>query len=304
MRKVLSLVLVLCMGACLVACGCGNSDYKEQKVTYKGLFEVTCVNDEIICDKDYYTKPDNLIITLEVENIGKKDEVFANYSNIIASQDGKGLNSSFLKGKNGKPYGYNSNKTIKKGDTATIKYAWQLDNPEDDVIVSFNGYMMNSGAGKMTFKVKGRQTKENINYAESSKKEYESKQKIKEGDLENCKVTVPKGWTARSLSSFSISMEKNKKKDEPSNIISVESHTTKVANTKSEAENKALDFKMKKSAVKEYKVAGKTFYGVEPTEHQFYLFGKASNGQKIVIDGMGISYKKAKGILNKNIKVK
>ncbi len=306
MRRVLGLFLVICMSVCFVACGSGsnNSNYKEQKVTYKDNFEVTCVNDEVVCCKDYYTKPDNLIITLEVENISDKDEKFATFANIIAKQGDKSLAGSFLKDKNGKPYSDSANKTIKSGDTATIKYAWQLDNPNGDVVVDFKGYVSGAGAGKMTFKVKGRQTKENAKYQAQSKKEFESRQKIRNAELDSCKVTIPDGWTVRNVSEYSVNMEKDKKQNEPSKIVSVQSYSTKVSNAKSEAENKAINFGDKKGAVKEYKIAGKKFYGVEPTDNQFYLYGKASNGNKIQIDGMGIAYKDAKSILNKNIKFK
>ena len=306
MRKVLSLVLVLCMGACLVACGSSksSSNYKEQKVTYKDKFEVTCTNDEVVCNKEYTHKPDVLVVTLKVKNIGKKDDSFASVANIIPKQGEELLTMADITDKNGKILSSNASDTIKKGKTATIKYGWNLENHKDDVIVNFDGYIIDADAGKMTFKVKGKQSKENAKYEEESKKEYESRQKMKDLDSAAFKITVPKEWTAIESTDDSIKIEANKEVEGVSPNIKVNSYDFGEKNVKKRAFDGAKAFKIKKGDVKTYKVNGKTFYGFEPVDDQFYLYGKASNGNNIEIDGMHISYKNAKKLLNKNITIK
>ncbi len=305
MRRVLSLILVLCMGACLVACGSSkSSDYKKQKVTYKGKFEVTCTNDEVVCNKEYTNKPDVLVVTLEVKNIGKKDDSFASVANILPKQGEELLSLADLEDKKGKNISSNANDKIKKGETATIKYGWNLENHKDDVIVNFDGYMMDSDAGKMTFKVKGKQSKENAKYEQESKKEYESKQKMKDLDCAAFKAIVPKGWTAIESTDDYIKIESNKEVGGVSPNITVNSYDFGEKNVKKRSFDGAKAFKIKKGDVKTYKVNGKTFYGFEPVDDQFYLYGKASNGNNIEIDGMHISYKNAKKLLNKNITIK
>ncbi len=308
MRRIIGLLLVLCMGACLVACGSSNkeasddADYKQQKVTYKGNFEVTCINDEIVCDKASSLKPDNIVITLEVKNIGKKDEKFSSYANVFAKQGKDILYSAYLKDKKDKTYSFYRDQIIKSGDTATLKYDYKLNNHKDDVVLEFSGYTQGSEAGKMKFKTEGRQTKQNANYEESSKREYESREKIKEGKFKSCTVTVPKGWVARSLSTVAISMEKEK--DGPSQIISVQAYDTKIASAKAEAKRYLANFGNKKLKIKKYAIDGKTCYGFEPTDNQFYIYAKSSKGGRVEIDGMGISYKEAKKVIDKNIDIK
>ncbi len=309
MKKIVSLLLVLVMGACLVACGStekgasSDPNYKQQKVTYKKLFEVTCINDEVVCNKDMPNKPDALVITLKVKNIGKNDQKFATIANINAKQGDQSIFSAYLKDKKGKPYQYYADQIIKPGETSIIKYDWKLVNHEDDVVALFQGYTVAHSAGKMTFKTKGRQTKDNAKYEKESKKEYESKLKVKDADIGAAKVTVPEGWFARSVSSFAVGLEKIKKKGS-TEIISVNASSMKIDSAKAEAKRYMANFGDDKMKIKTYKVDGKTCYGFEPNDTQFYIYGKSSDNQRIEIDGMGIGYKDAKSVIDKNVKIK
>ena len=309
MRKVLSLVLIACLGVCLVACGSSKEgassdpDYKEQKVTYKDHFQVTCINDQVVCNKEMPNKPDVLVVTFEVKNIGKTDEKFSTFANINAKQGDESIYSAYLKDKKGKPYEYYADQIVKAGDTTTIKYDYKLANHEDDVVLNFNGYTVAGDAGKMTFKVKGRQTKQNAKYEEESKKEYESKAKIKEADIGAAKITVPKGWFARSVSTYGMSLEKIKDEG-PTQIISFSTSTLKIDNAKSEAKRYMANFGDNKTKIKTYKIDGQTCYGFEPVDTQFYIYAKSSDNERVEMDGMGISYKDAKSVLDKCVDIK
>ena len=297
MKKIIALLLVLCMGVCLVACGSNNGasndpDYKQQKVTYKKSFEVTCINDEVVCDKDSLKKEDDLVLTLEVKNIGDKAQRFSSIANMNATQGKKTIYPGSLKDKKGKPIIYQANKVIKKGKTATIKYDWKLDNHKDDVVVKFNAFLAGNDAGKMTFEIEDRQTEENAKYEKESKKEYESKSKIKKVDLKTVKVSIPKGWIANNTSKSYTSIEKIT--DGPIEVVSISAPSVKVKNIKTEAKKYKKNFHDKKMK----------FYGFEPTSTQFYLFGKAANGKRIEISGVGLSYKEAKKVIDKSVKIK
>ena len=308
MNRIIGLVLVVAMCLGLVACGCSSKDassdpnYKEQEVTYKGDFDVKCINDEIVCDNTFAGKADYIVITLEVKNISKKSKMFTSYANINAKQGKETLYLGNLKDKKGKPYYEKRSKKIKPGKTVTLKYDYKLANHKDDVIVNFDSYLVGNGAGKMKFKVEGRESKEFAKYEKESKKEYESNAKFKKVDMKACKITVPKGWTIRNASKNYSSIQKDGK--DQSKSISVSSPSTKISNAKAEAKKYRKNFNDKKIKIKEYKVDGKTFYGFEPTNTQFYIYGKSSNGYRVEISGMEIGYKDAKNIVDNNIKIK
>lgn len=308
MNRVIGLILVLTLSLGLVACGSSSKDassdpnYKEQEVTYKGDFDVKCINDEIVCGDEFSGKADYLVITLDVKNISKEKKRFTSYANMNAKQGKKTLNLGNLKDKKGKPYYYYRDQYIKPGKTATLKYDYKLENHKDDVVVKFDGFVVGTGAGKMTFETEGRKTKEYAKYEAESKKEHESQAKIKKVDMNACKVTVPKGWIFKNTSKTYTNMQKDKK--DTFNTISVSTTSTKIKSAKKEAKAYRKNFKDKKLKVKSYKVDGNTFYGFEPTGDQFYLYGKSSKGYRVEISGMGISYKDAKGIIDKNITIK
>lgn len=308
MRKIVCLIIVLAMCLGLVACGTSEDgasndpNYKKQDVTYKDGFDVKCINDEIVCEDEFSGKADYLVITLDVKNIGKEDKKFAPYAHIIAKQGKETLTLGNLKNEKGKPYYNDRNKIIKPDKTLTLKYDYKLANHKDDVVVNFDSYLVGNGAGKMKFKVEGRESKEFAKYEKESKKEYESNAKIKKVDMKACKITVPKGWTIRNASKNYSSIQKDGKNQSKS--ISVSSPSTKISNAKAEAKKYRKNFNDKKIKIKEYKVDGKTFYGFEPTNTQFYIYGKSSNGYRVEISGMEIGYKDAKNIIDNNIKIK
>lgn len=307
MKKLLAIIMVT--GVCLSLVGCGGSkdgqsaapDYTVQKVVYDDAFEIECINDEVICDKQSSSKSDNLVITVNVKNIGKKDSKITSVANIMARQDMMTLYSSSLKDKKGNFYSFYRDQIIKPGKTKTFKYAWKLEDSKEKVIVDFRGYTTATKGGKMAFKVDGRQSKENAKYVAESKKEYESKTKIKEAKLTNCDVVVPEGWFARSVSDTRLEMQK--KADGPTQIVAITSYNFKLPKgPEAEAKKYVKNFNNSKLKVKKYKVAGKTFYGFEPVDTQFYIYGQASNGGRIEVSGMQISWKDAKKVVEKMIK--
>lgn len=309
MRKIISLFLILTMCVGLVACGSNiatsKPGYKEQKVTYKKLFEVTCVNDEIICEKDSIIKADDLVLTLNVKNISDSDRKFSSVSYFDVKQGDKPLYPASYKNKKGKLYSSYENKVIEDGDTMTIKYAWQLKDHDDDVVVNFINKKTGATVGKMKFKVKGRQTGENISYEKESKREYKDKLKIKKVKLKSCTVKVPKGWFVRSKTSNNVSLQKKTKNpDGVIKSISVNSFGVKVKNAKAEAKRRASFFSVNKKDVKEFTVDGKTCYGFNASDHQFEILGKSSKGYGFEISGTGIGYDEAKSIIDKSIEIK
>ena len=309
MKKILSLLMILALSvACLVGCGSKNDneidpDYTVQTVKYDGAFKITCIKDEVICDKDSSIKTDNLVITVKVKNIGKEDAKITSVANVITKQGDKTLYSSYLKDKKGKLFSFYRDQIIKKGEEKTLKYSWQLENSEDDVNVNFNGYVTGADAGVMKFKVKGRQTKEHEKYVAESKKEYESKAKVRSASLKACDVKVPDGWIIRSVSDSRIEMQKDKN-DGPTEILAITSYEMKIKSAKAEAERYIGNFNNSKLKVETYKIGGEKFYGFEPVDTQFYLYGVSSDGYRIEVTGMQVKYKDVKKILDKMIKVK
>lgn len=303
MRKIISLMLSLVVAAsCLAGCG-GGSNYKEQKVKYDGAFEITCVKDEIVCDTGSSVKTDNLVLTLAIKNIGKKDAKITSVANIITKQGDKILFSSNLRDKEGQLYSFYRDQIIPKGKTVKLKYAWQLSDSEKDVDVDFKGYVVGSDAGKMTFKVKGRETEYHAKYVKESKKEYESKSKIKEASLKALDVKIPDGWIIRTVSDSRVEMQKDNTSG-PTQIIAISSYSILTPKPKAEAERYIGNFNNSKLKVKKYKIAGENFYGFEPVDTQFYLYGKSSDNYRIEVSGMQVAYKDVKKLLNKMIKVK
>ena len=298
------------IGMCAGLVGCGSSsgedgaapDYTVQKVKYDGAFEITCIKDEVVCDKESSMKSDNLVITVNVKNIGKKESKITNSANVITKQGDRILYSSSLKDKKGNFFSFYRDQIIKPGKTKTFKYAWKLEDPKKDVVVEFNGYTTGTGAGKMKFKIAGRESKEHAKYAEESKKEYESKSNIKKASLKACDIKIPDGWFARTVSQTRVEIQK--KGDGPTQLIAVSSYSIKCDDPKAEAKKYVENFNNKKIKVNKYKVAGETFYGFEPLDTQFYLYGKSSDKDRIEISGFTMSWKDAKKIVNKMIKIK
>lgn len=308
MKRIIGLVLIFAMCLGLVACGSSNDEassdpnYKEQTVTYKGDFDVKCINDEIVCGKEFSGKADYIVLTFEVKNISKKDKVFTSYANMKAKQGKETLYLGNLKDKKGKPYYYYRSQKIKPGKTATLKYDYKLVNHKDDVVVNLDSFLVGNEAGKMKFKTEGRKTKEYAKYEAESEKEHESLAKIKKVDMNACKVSVPKGWIVRNASEYFTNMQKDKK--DSTEVITISTTSTKIDSSKAEAKKYRKNFNDKKLKLKSYKVDGEIFYGFEPSGKQFYLYGKSSKDYRIEISGMDIGYKEAKDVIDKSIKIK
>ncbi|MCR5737647.1 MAG: DUF5067 domain-containing protein [Eubacterium sp.] len=204
MKKGIAVLAVMAMTVAL--CACGSSEKKDSKgagkdskpaydvqtVTYKENFKVEIVGDEVIYNEE--DGSDNLIVDIKVTNIGKEAKTFTTVANITTKQGEESLGWSQLRDKDDNFVAtLNSDEEIQPGKSTTLKGGWIINDPEADVVIEFNGWAMESGAGNVTLKVAGRETKEHQSYVVEQESILAAKKEAKEADITAAVVKIPEG---------------------------------------------------------------------------------------------------------------
>jgi ribosomal protein S6 len=85
-----------------------------------------------------------------VTNIGKEAKIFTTVANITTKQGEESLGWSQLRDKDDNFVAtLNSEEEIKPGKSTTLKGGWILNDSETDVVIEFNGWVTESGAGNV-----------------------------------------------------------------------------------------------------------------------------------------------------------
>lgn len=309
MKKLLALVLALVLTFSLA--GCGSSDkkddkeaqaekYDSQEVTYEGNFKIKSTADEVTYNENDHT--DNLIVSFKITNIGKEDAKFSSIANIIVKQGEDSLGYSQLQDKDGKwVYSLDADEDIKAGESKDLKGAWILKDPEADVVVSFNGWGFESGAGDMTFKVAGTESEEHAAYVKEQESILAAKKETKEASINGADIKIIDGWYLDDSSEDSAKITKEDKDDGVTPYVEL-SYSTTWGNAKkwSKTMNKNYGGKCKIDSVK---VNGTNYVRMAINDSQFMLFADTKDGGAIRMYGMFINFKNAKKVIE-NITIK
>ncbi len=292
MKKVVTLVTVMAMTAALCACGSSGkkdskdakekSTYEVQKLTYEGNFEIEVVGDEVVFNEDDGT--DNIVVDLVVKNISKEAKSFTTVANINTKQGEESLGYSQLQDKDGNfIVTVNSDEEIKPGETAKLKCGYVLNDPETDVVISFNGWVTESGAGDATFKVAGRETEEHKAYVKEQESILEAKKTAKEADITGAVIKLPEG---PYFDEFDEKSAKIMVKEGESAYVEVEyseSWGTAKEWAKQMNENYGGDLK-----ISDKKIGDVNYTYMEITDSQYMLFADSGNGA-VQIYGMFVN---------------
>ncbi len=284
MKKGIAVFAVMAMTVALCACGSsGKKDskgdgkdskpaYDVQTVTYKDNFKVEIVGDEVIYNEEDGT--DNLIVDIKVTNIGKEAKIFTTVANITTKQGEESLGWSQLRDKDDNFVAtLNSEEEIKPGKSTTLKGGWILNDSETDVVIEFNGWVTESGAGNVTLKVSGRETKEHQSYVVEQESILAAKKEAKEADITAAVVKLPEG---AYFDEFDEKSAKVMVKEGESAYVEVE-YSTSWGTAKEWADTMNGNFGGD-NKITEKKIGDITYQYMEINDSQYMLFVDSGEG--------------------------